>query len=65
MSSRCLQWFGIVMLRDYRLFIDRWFGTQSLEHVAFDSAVGKNGTPYYERVGCGVDVFVLEFSENV
>jgi hypothetical protein len=22
------------MLRDYRLFIDRWFGTQSLEHVA-------------------------------
>jgi len=51
------------MLRDYR-----WFSTQSLEHVALDSAVGKNGTPYYERVWCvgrEVDVFVLEISENV
>jgi hypothetical protein len=56
------------MLRDYRLVIDRWFGTQSLEHAALRIAVGKNGTLYYERVWCvgrGVHVFVLEISENV
>ena len=46
-------WFGIDVLRDLCLWIVyKWFGTQSLKHLALDWTFGEYGTLIREKVLC-------------